>query len=132
MAAKGGRVANIDVGDCVELAEALAGLPEKAQKVSARRPVLSTAPLAWSSGRGIAGRAGDVSGNGQTTREQRIDRYNLRSAAAPFLARANSTTWLPINRNWASVAGSVHLPCSNNPPCDLIVAPSGVGQALSA
>lgn len=77
MAAKGGRVANIKVGDCVELAEITAALP-KDNHGSARSPLFYQLLFR----QGVLGKDAPAalamfSSSGQPTCEQLIDRYNI-------------------------------------------------------
>lgn len=76
MAAKGGRVANIDVGNRVELAETMAGLPRKAHKSLHGTLFYQLLRLQGALGEESPAALEMFSGNGQTTCEQLIDRYN--------------------------------------------------------
>lgn len=78
MAAKGGLVANVEVGDCVELLKITAGLPTRSNGF-----ILS--PLFYQLLRwhGVLGQEAPAaiemfSGNGQPTCEQLSDRYNIK------------------------------------------------------
>ncbi|MFQ4147091.1 site-specific integrase [Arthrobacter sp. LAPM80] len=78
MAAKGGLVANVEVGDCVELLELTAGLPTRSNGFI--RSPLFYQLLRW---HGVLGQEAPAaiemfSGNGQPTCEQLIDRYNIK------------------------------------------------------
>lgn len=78
MAAKGGLVAAVEVGDCVEVMEGVAGLPKTFHGYS--HSSLFYQLLRW---HGVLGEEAPAalemfSGNGQPTCEQLIDRYNIK------------------------------------------------------
>lgn len=136
MAAKGGNVADIIVGDCVELAEITASLPMDSQG-SARSPLFYQLLLT----QGILGKEAPAalamfSSRGQPTCEQLIDRYNIscrpvRNLLVDYLRERQMTLDFSSLQRMAYLLGKLFWADleANHPGIDSLKLPNDVSAA---